>query len=692
MMIWNKQKDKWKQFVRRWKKIEHDHDLPYVLNQLRLNLTFEERVFWFEQLLKWMQDLSYVQMFSSSSPNQLPIVRLKFILQLVERNEEWKRALSTTMRIILQKSEAVELFTQAGMSQRHGFFSEIGYRLLQKFKPSPPRPEQLSELVNHIYSNVEEAHWLGEVNPESLVQLQKLILDGQQELGIDHFKNIKSHLHQSLIILGSQVCALGLSYEIRTRMQQHSVENTPFLLLLGALQDRIELEHIWNSEDELRILEIIVQCREKISQVYGTLESTGVSVSIVYSLDRLTKLLNRIESIIRVLTPHDQASQVVVIARFLRDVIVDQLSNTQVGHVLSNNVRLMAKKVVERTGVTGEHYIARTRHEYFHLLQSAFGGGVVVVLTTFLKYSFGKLRLPAFFEVTSVGLSYATTFIGMQFLGFTLATKQPSVTASTLAHKISQLSGPNKGLEFIIEVRRIIRSQFISILGNIGAAVPFTILLHYLYFYMTGTTFFDEAYATYKIKSYHPIFSLTIPFAMLTGAILWLSSLVGGWLENWIVFNRIPDAISHNRSLNILFGKERTAYWSQWWLKQISGVGSSVALGFLLALTPLIGKFFGLPLDIRHVTLSSSALTLAALSAYQLQADLSLLGYACVGIMLTGLLNFFVSFGLALFLAARAKGLNTRSIALLFLRVWKDFRAKPLSYIFPATDAQPGGQ
>src|SRR5262249_10823919 len=87
----------------------------------------------------------------------------------------------------------------------------------------------------------------------------------------------------------------------------------------------------------------------------------------------------------------------------------------------------------------------------------------------------------------------------------------------------------------------------------------------------------------------------------------------------------------------------------------LGGVGGNVALGFLLGMLPVIGKFLGLPLEVRHVTLSTGSLTLAAASLGVGDALKAGLAPAMAGIAVIALLNFCVSFLLALGLALRAR-------------------------------------
>src|SRR6185503_5142438 len=53
--------------------------------------------------------------------------------------------------------------------------------------------------------------------------------------------------------------------------------------------------------------------------------------------------------------------------------------------LMRQNLRLLAKRVIERAGRTGEHYIAVTRAEYLALVASAAGGGLLTTATVAVK-------------------------------------------------------------------------------------------------------------------------------------------------------------------------------------------------------------------------------------------------------------------------------------------------------------------
>src|SRR4029450_6332476 len=68
--------------------------------------------------------------------------------------------------------------------------------------------------------------------------------------------------------------------------------------------------------------------------------------------------------------------------------------------------------------------------------------------------------------------NYAGTFVTMQLLGFTLATKQPSMTAAALASSMHVSAGQRDLSGLVTMTARITRSQLAAAAGNIGMVIP----------------------------------------------------------------------------------------------------------------------------------------------------------------------------------------------------------------------------
>ncbi len=93
----------------------------------------------------------------------------------------------------------------------------------------------------------------------------------------------------------------------------------------------------------------------------------------------------------------------------------------------------MSYEITQHTAKTGEHYITETSKEYFQMLKAAMGAGLVVGFLCIFKVLLGKIETSYFGHAFLYSMNYAFGFITIFLLGYALATKQPAITATTIA-------------------------------------------------------------------------------------------------------------------------------------------------------------------------------------------------------------------------------------------------------------------
>ncbi len=191
------------------------------------------------------------------------------------------------------------------------------------------------------------------------------------------------------------------------------------------------------------------------------------------------------------------------------------------------------------------------------------------------------------------------------------------------------------------------------------------------------------------MKAIHSVSLLgpSIFYAAFTGVLLWASSLVAAWADNWFVCHRIGEALETDRRLVRTLGTSRALRFGRFWTNNIAGLAGNISFGFMLGLIPEMAKFAGLPLDIRHVTLSSSMVATA--TATLGFSTLASWGFwlAVLGICGIGLMNLTVSFSLAMFVAIRARGIQSPERHAIYQSLWQRLREEPLSFVLPVGTA-----
>jgi site-specific recombinase len=109
-----------------------------------------------------------------------------------------------------------------------------------------------------------------------------------------------------------------------------------------------------------------------------------------------------------------------------------------------------------------------------------------------------------------------------------------------------------------------------------------------------------------------------------------------------------------------------------------------LVLGFLLGAVPIIFELFGIPLEVRHVTLAAASLGYA-LDAAWLYGQLHWLDafLAFSGIALVGVLNIVTSFVLSFLLAIRARNIGEAQSRRFLREVGRELLAHPFSFLLP---------
>jgi site-specific recombinase len=651
----------------------------------------EPRLAWVERWMQWLRERipAHGLVDAEESTASAADSRLALMVRVLEGEPALRAAATRLVSAVCDGSRGLKLFAQVGLPAGQGFFSEASDRLARALLPAPPEPGKLSELLLRLCPVPEDADWLARLSPGLLARLAALVGEARPPDPMPATR-VRADLLDALLLLAVQTAALGTAEDLRERSPETVLRASPFLRLRLVCDAVLARDA---APDTLRDLALCVtDCRQVVASVTRHLEDSGVSVDLVYRLERIRRSLERMEAIARVLGAPRGEPRWREAMGLLSDLLRRAHADRSVRELVKRNVRLLARKIIERAGHSGEHYITSTRAEFHGMVHSAAGGGLVTAGAVALKFVLSGLALAPFFAGLAIGLNYALGFLLIQLLGFTLATKQPSVTAATLAGVVGEGARGERLASLVEIIPRITRSQLAAFAGNLGVVAPAAVVLGVLWYQVTGQGFLTPEKAQATVASLHPWRSGTLAYAALTGVLLWASSVAGGWLENFLVYRRLPEALAHHRMLRRLVGDSGARRLADGVLHAASGVGANVALGFMLAAVPGVGGFFGLTLDVRHVTFALGSLALAGASLGS--AEVLQPGFlaALAGVGLAGLLNFTLSFSLALGVAARARDVPIRE-ALPFLRaVASRFFRDPRSFLLPPREDTAGSE
>jgi site-specific recombinase len=648
-------------------------DLTALLNAADPQATLAERNLWLVRLLEWLRHAPQAEA-AGSTPR--PLVRLKHLLNVLERHPEHAYAFSTVIAGVWGEVDAVALFAEVGFAPRMALWHEFLGRLRRRLLPATTDTRDLAELFELLFGDERDEDWIAAIDAELLARLS-LLFSGAPDGGW------RVEMQAAVTVLVSSVTAAGLAGSMRVRMDGLLLQDRPFHQLPSAWET---VERALQQPDgellapALQYLRALLdRCRTAALTVPNHLEAHGVSVDLMFSVEQLTARVDRIEALLACLVSREPQRELLrLVAGLVR--VVHQRRSLRT--LFARHYSLLARKVAERSAETGERYITRSRAEYRDMLRRAAGGGTVIAGTTFVKFFIGLLGFTAFWGGFWAGVNYALSFVVIHLLHWTVATKQPAMTAPAMADRLLHIEREDGLNRFVDQVTHLVRSQVAGIIGNLALVAPVVLAVQGLCWLVFGAPLVGEREAAYSLQSLS-LFGPSLLFAAFTGTLLFASSLIAGWVENWFVFHRLDSAIAWNPGIVATFGASRARAWSRWWRANISGLAANTSLGLMLGLAPALLGFVGLDVEVRHVTLAMGQVA-AAVGALGVGVMATWEFWSCmlciVGI---GALNVGVSFFCAFKVALRSRGVRLADRRRVYAAIRQRLRHEPLSFLVP---------
>ena len=193
------------------------------------------------------------------------------------------------------------------------------------------------------------------------------------------------------------------------------------------------------------------------------------------------------------------------------------------------------------------------------MYKAAAGAGAIIAVMATLKILTTRLVLAPFMHAFLYSMNYGLGFMLIHVLHFTVATKQPAMTAAALAATVQQQKGSKTAqiAELAALIINIIRTQFIAILGNISIAIPVAALITFLWQYSLGEPLLSPIKAAKTLHDLNPFTSLAIPHAAIAGVCLFLSCLIAGYFDNLAVYRKVGPRLKQHRRLKRWMGQAR---------------------------------------------------------------------------------------------------------------------------------------
>ena len=607
-------------------------------------------------------------------------------LAYLKNNEEIKNNFRDYLFFLFSNKSFTKALTDANILSENAFFPELKKRISYKFLPPVEDENTVSYIISKVLFNPKsDSNYIKNINPEDGSEFFKLM----EIEKISTLPKVKKELLISANILALRSVGNALEAGIAKMVPEYKNFDNPFVALQSELDSLIgrfkEDENLQiNSKDvDYKQIKIYLQqCLDFVDKAFKNASKFGISSKINQSLLKIRQQLRRIQDIIPILVVDNEEDVLINSKNLVSNTLKYNSHRNNVRELIDDSTRLISHLITSHTAETGTHYIATSSKEYLKMFWKASGGGIIVGFLCIFKMMMSYSHGSEFSHAVLYSLNYAFGFIIIYLLGFTLATKQPAMTAATMAKVLSDESSSEKNYkEFANLVAKLSRTQFIAFVGNVLWSFPVALAIIY------GMDWFLEknfavAKADKLLKDLNPIESKAILHACIAGFFLFISGIISGNISNSSIFNQVPERISQSPFLNQVIGAKNSKKLSDFYTKHWAGIISNFWFGIFLGVIAPLGVFLGLDLDIRHITFSAGNFALA-LYGKGFDIDTYTFVISLVTIFLIGAFNFIVSFGLSMLLAFRSRKVNFGELTIIYKSILKYFIKNPLRFFIP---------
>jgi site-specific recombinase len=663
----------------------------------------------------------FVELFDTLRPRRADdgasaSANVRTLCLLLKGSPERAAALRRYALRILTSRRHTSLYTDIGVLSNDGFFSELKRRIAYRILPPALGDDYLSDALDRILYLNTDYLWIGAVPAADWLALFD-VLAGAGETGerpgaaaCQAQPVMLPGMLEAIRTLSYRVCAIGLEPALTRFHTEIETFASPFVMQnveVNAYLDGYDCLPDGASdcaEDARHLLVMLDQCDTVVGKIRKKALVQGTSIGLTYLLVALTQSTDRLRKLLFLVdTTGDLPSAPSVDLQALaceaapagaapvaprraaavglaQELIAAHNHKYKVRELFADNIDLLARNVTENASRTGEHYIAESRQEMGAMFRSSAGAGFVIGFMALFKILLGYLRAAPLVEAFLFSINYSLGFMFIHLLHFTVATKQPAMTASRIAAGLQSQDGRNIDLDSMAElINKVLRTQIMAVLGNLATALPTAWLIALAYQNLTGQHLVTPEKALHLLHDIDPVGSPALFYAMIAGVCLFVSGLISGYYDNAALYTRWAQRISQLRNLGRLIGQARLNRLGLYLENNLGGLMGNFYFGILLGCIGTFGYLLGLPLDIRHVTFSAANFA-TALVGLDHNMSWQLATRSLAGVLAIGSVNLLVSFGLALWVALRARQVRFNHGIILLKTLGRRFLQAPVIF------------
>ncbi|MGM0691253.1 MAG: site-specific recombinase [Pseudomonadota bacterium] len=616
------------------------------------------------------------------------IERIEQLQAALEADPSVQEALHDRLGDWLDQARFFQILAGLGLFSRRGFLRELGQRVYERLNPAPADPMSVRDVFYLAFHETDDPEWVAQVPPACWERLMRALWPSSpRETGLKGRDRLTRETLYAVEMLAIWIAAEEFEPDILRLDPSMATRDSSFIALqrevgayvrdyAGWMDGKLEDFH-----DDAHIRVLLDQCSEEVERLHRRAVTRGTSISLTHLLERLGQTIARIERLLDILDPK-ACEQCNERATALFTELVEASSDRHgIRPLIRRSMRQLARSVTENASDKGEHYIAGDRPAYYRMLASGLAGGLVIAVMALIKIHIlesGFARLP---ETVLVSLNYGLGFVLIHILHGTVATKQPAMTAASIAEQVEQgehgRANPRKLAELLL---RVGRTQFVAIAGNVIAALSLAFLIAWVWQQQAGASLITPERAKYILEGINPATGLALFYAAIAGVWLFLSGLIAGFFDNRAAYLGLEARLREHPLLKRLLPQDARHGLAAYLHDHYGALISNFAFGIMLGTTGYVGYLVGLPLDIRHVAFSSADLGYAMSQEFAGPLMFLLL---LAFVLMIGAVNLMVSFTLALNVALRARGARIARPRNLVRAYWQLLTQRPSSLIYP---------
>lgn len=618
--------------------------------------------------------------------NQEPEENMQALLFALQQDKQFESGLQSLFVYLFNTRDSQSIFTNVGILSAGTFFSELFRQVRHRILPPMPEKRSMNYLLERAFYKKEDYKWVSAIPDELWIQFFSIAAGGLKK----EDSPFQRYLTNTLTILSYRVSYLGLEEELSQQLKSTAEVDTPFIEQNKKIQSFIYLVKSGDSseaylqESGQAVIDQLNACEQIIAEIRANTGKNGTSLGQSYLLLRSMQQIKRMFIIIRFLTPGDLPQHSLENSVKLFESVIESINKRySISDLYRKNSGMLAYQIAEHKSASGEHYITTTRSQYSDFFYSAAAGGVIIAFAALIKALIHKVHLPLFWQYFTYGFNYAVAFVALFITGASLATKQPTMTASALASSLDSRKGGVSLQGLALTFGKVWRSQFASFAGNLIVVFPLAYLLSVGWEYLTGSPLLhDQKESLQSLRDQNPLTSLAWIYACITGICLFTSGIITGFVDNKVIYGNLGSRMKEHTGLRKIMSGKSLSSTSDFLVKNLGGITGNICLGFMLGYAKLIGEFFGLPFDIRHITISTAYF---AFGVDGLDNHLSTFDWiwTTIGVIGIGFFNFLVSFSLAFYVAVRSRNVPISRLPHVGRLIWKYFIKYPMDFIYP---------